>query len=131
VTARARGDALVEDAKDRSMEAHEDFILALRRIETGKSEKVKIRPRQPITPTMLAQEAGRARSQLYATHRDLLERLKEVNAMRVSVSSEKKKSDKKSELDLREIITRLSRDKELLAQQNFRLQRRIDELEDR
>lgn len=124
----AKGKALVEGAKDRAVDVRHDLLLALKRIEEGKAQRVKIRPRQKITPAMVAREAERARSQLYATHRDVLGRISEANAKRNLAESESKKGQRRAESELRELIVRLSRDKELLAQHNFRLQCEVDEL---
>jgi hypothetical protein len=120
---------LADNAKDRALDVRHDFILALRRLVAGETQRVKVRPKQKITPALLAREADRARSQLYTTHADLLSQIAEANEKRTTAAKANKKIRQKSEQELRDIINQLSRDKELLAQQNYRLQHRIDDLE--
>lgn len=119
---------IVEDAKNRAIDARHDFLLALKRIQERAALHVRVRPRQKITPAMVAKEAERARSQLYATHRDVLEKISEANAKRDLPKQEVNRQRRKTELELRALIATLSRDKELLAQQNYRLQAENDEL---
>lgn len=120
--------SLAAHAADRSSDVRADFLAAFDRLKKGKGKAARLGPQELIRPAAVAREAGRARSQLYATHSDILVLIDEENERRRG----KRKPQVKGESDvdrLRALNKQLQSDKEQLAQENYRLLNRVRELE--
>lgn len=100
---------------------HNNLVKALVRVKNGQTENIELKPFGKVTVQELAKEAGVSRASLYGNHKLFIEELKNLNENRAKGVTEKRKErEKKSESD-KELIRELSRTRELLAQENYRL----------
>ena len=120
--------SLAAHAADRSSDVRSDFLAAFDRLKSGKASTVKLGPREQIRPAAVAREAGRARSQLYATHSDILVMIDEENERRKGKQNSRAKGEWEIDV-LRALNKQLLAEKELLARENYQLLHRIRELE--
>lgn len=113
--------ALKNHKEELEQQNHNNIVEALVRIKNGKTEKIKLKPFGKVSVKDLATESGVSRASLYGNHKQLLERLGKINEKRsTGVSEERKLREAKKETD-KEIIRELIRTRELLAQENFRI----------
>lgn len=100
---------------------HNNIVQALVRIKNGSTEKLRLKRLGKITVKELAIESGVSRASLYGNHKSLLDELDKINKKRtISVSDKRKESEKKAVND-KQLIRELLQAKELLAQENYRL----------
>lgn len=100
---------------------HNNIVQALVRIKHGNTVNIELRPLGRVTVAQLAKESGVSRASLYGNHKSMLSELEKINEKRsTGVTERRKEREKKAEND-RELIRQLTRAKELLAQENYRL----------
>jgi len=102
-------------------ENHNNIVQALVRIKNGTTEKIQLKRLGKVTVKELALESGVSRASLYGNHKSLLDELDKINKKRtIGVADKRKEREKKAEND-KELIRELLQAKELLAQENYRL----------
>lgn len=100
---------------------HNNLVRALVRLKNNQAEKIELKPFGKITVQQLAEEAGVSRASLYGNHKSFVDELRKLNEKRAKGVTEKRKErEQKAESD-KELISELSRTRELLAQENYRL----------
>ncbi|MBF4989452.1 hypothetical protein [Methylophilus sp. 14] len=113
--------ALAQNRVELEEQTHTKLLQAITRIKNGVPETFKLKPAGKVTGIQLAKEAGVSRASLYGNHKIFLEELIKINSKRsLSVSAKRKLTEKKAETD-KEIIKQLSNSRELLAQENYRI----------
>jgi len=113
--------ALVNHKAEQEQLNHNNIVQALVRIKSGKPEKIQLKPFGKVTVKELALEADVSRASLYGNHKSLKDELEKINEKRATGVTEKRKErEKKVESD-KELIRELMRSRELLAQENYRL----------
>lgn len=100
---------------------HNNIVQALVRIKNGTTEKIRLKRLGKVVVKDLALESGVSRASLYGNHKSLLDELDKINKKRsIGVTDKRKEREKKAEDD-KELIRKLLQAKELLAQENYRL----------
>jgi len=100
---------------------HNNIVQALVRIKNGTTDKLQLKRLGKITVKELALESGVSRASLYGNHKSLLDEFDKINKKRtIGVAEQRKEREKKAEND-KELIRELLQAKELLAQENYRL----------
>ncbi len=100
---------------------HNNIVQALVRIKNGTTDKLQLKRLGKITVKELALESGVSRASLYGNHKSLLDEFDKINKKRtIGVADRRKEREKKAEND-KELIRELLQVKELLAQENYRL----------
>jgi len=100
---------------------HNNIVQALVRIKNGTTDKLQLKRLGKITVKELALESGVSRASLYGNHKSLLDEFDKINKKRtIGVAERRKEREKKAEND-KELIRELLQVKELLAQENYRL----------
>ena len=113
--------ALRNHKEELEQQNHNKIVEALVRIKNGKTEKIKLKAFGKVSVKDLAIESGVSRASLYGNHKTLLERLSKINEKRsTGVSKERKFREAKKQSD-KETIRELMRTRELLAQENYRI----------
>ena len=113
--------ALKNHKEEEEQYNHNNIVEALVRIKNGNTVKIKLKPFGKVSVKDLAAESGLSRASLYGNHKPLLERLNKINEKRSTGASETRKlAEEKKESD-KEVIRGLSSSRELLAQENYRI----------
>ncbi len=113
--------ALKNHKAEEEQQKHNDIVQALTRIKNGQTTKIKLKSFGKVSVKDLAIESGVSRASLYGNHKKLLEKLDKINKKRsTGVTEERKLIEAKQETD-KEIIRELTRTRELLAQENYRI----------
>lgn len=121
VTNKKAINALNKHKAEQEEDNHNNIVQALVRIKNGTTKKIQLKRLGKVTVKNLALESGVSRASLYGNHKTLLDELDKINTKRcISVTEKRKEHEKKAEND-KELIKELLRVKELLAQENFRL----------
>lgn len=120
--------ALAQNRIDTEEKNHSKLLQAINRINNGKPETFQLKPAGKVTGVQLAKEAGISRASLYGNHKAILAELEKINSKRsVSASARRKLQEKKTESE-RELIKQLSSSRELLAQENYKINEENKEL---
>lgn len=120
--------ALKDNAAVREQQAYIDLVDALERCKTGNTKNIKIGSAKKITASLLAKEAGRSRSIIYATHSELLDEINKINRSRGNKHQKERLDRERKDKTLRQTIEQLNLDKKGLAQENYRIQCENDDL---
>lgn len=113
--------ALKNHKEELEQQNHNNIVEALVRIKNGKTKKIKLKAFGKVSVKDLATESGVSRASLYGNHKQLLDRFAKINEKRsTGVSEERKLREAKKEND-KAVIRELTRTRELLAQENFRI----------
>lgn len=112
---------LIQHKAVEEQENHNKISLALTRIKNSKTENIRLKPLGKVSVQQLADEAKVSRASLYGNHKDFLEELSKINSKRtLSVTANRKSTQTKIDSD-KKLIQDLIRQKELLAQENYRI----------
>jgi AcrR family transcriptional regulator len=123
--------ALKNHKAEQEEQLHNNIVAALVRINNNETLKVSLKAFKKVSVQDLATEAGVSRGALYGNHKALLEKLEKINSKRTTgVTSIRHKQEQKVQNDA-ENLKHLAADKEMLAQENYRLQNEIKLLQAR
>lgn len=121
--------ALNKHKAEQEEENHNNIVQALVRIKNGTTEKIRLKRLGKVTVKNLALESGVSRASLYGNHKSLLDELDKLNNNRTSGATDRRKErESKAETD-KALIRELLRAKEMLAQENYRLNEENKSLE--
>lgn len=113
--------ALAQNRVEVEEKTHFKLLQAINRIKNGVPETFKLKPAGKVTGAQLAKEADVSRASLYGNHKILLKELEKINSKRsLSATAKRKLAEKKTEVE-KETIRQLTDSKELLAQENYRI----------
>lgn len=122
-------EALQRHKADEEERIHNQIAEALARIQHKETRVIDLKPLQKVSVVNLAREAGISRGTLYNNHRALLSKLDKINEKLGRNVSVVRKEREQKEARQSELLKQLTLDKENFAQENYRLQQRVNELE--
>jgi len=131
MVAKGNSEALKAHKAESQADTRLELEKALARLRNGQPKRVP--PNAKINASTLAKEAGVERSTIYRYHSTILNEVQRITHSAATTRLKEKHSayaqaEAKTK-EYRQILEKCQADKEILKQENYRLQHRIDELE--